>query len=316
MQAFIVRRLLLIMPTLVIISIIIFGLVRFVPGDMVDKLADQRGGIVGMDANAIRERMGLNVPIHIQYARWAGSLLKGDFGKSMWNRRSAVSEVARRYPITVELAGLSITISTLWGLAVGVISATKQDKFIDYLLRVISIIGLSVPYFWTSIIVLVFSSIYFNWSPPPIYIPLSEDPIGNIKLMIIPSLIFSFFIGAPIARMTRAMMLEVMNQDYIRTAKAKGLGENLVIYRHALKNAFMAVITIIGLQAAWAMSGLLIIEQVWGLPGIGKYLIEVIIDRDYPMLQALVMFCAFIVILINLIVDLSYAWLDPRGRLS
>ena len=315
MRQYILKRILLIFPTLVLVSIIIFSLIRLVPGDMVDLLADERGGIYSMDVEAIREKLGLTRPIHVQYFSWAGGLLKGDFGRSMWNRRSAIEELKRRYPVTLELAVVTIVLSTVWGLSVGVISAVRQDKFADYLFRTVAIVGLSVPYFWTSILILVFASIYLNWSPDPIYKPLTEDPVGNLKQIIVPALVFSFYVGAPIARMSRAMMLEVMRQDYIRTARAKGLAEKVVIHRHTLKNAFIAVITIIGLQAAWAVSGILIIEQVWGLPGVGKYMIQVIVERDYPMLQALVLFLAFFVILINLLVDVSYGWLDPRIRL-
>ena len=314
MREYIARRIVLIIPTLFLISLIVFALIRFVPGDMVDLLADQRGGIFSMDSDAIREAMGLNRPIYTQYFEWAGNLLKGDFGDSMWSKRSVVSEMKHRYPVSLELGVMTMVISTIWGLFVGIVAAVRQDKMSDYIFRTIAMIGLSVPYFWTSILILVFGSIYLDWSPDPIYHKFQDDPIGNLKQMIVPALVFSFYVGAPIARMSRATMLEVLRQDYIRTAWAKGLAERIVIQRHTLKNAFIPVMTVIGLQAAWAVSGILVIEQVWGLPGIGKFMIEIIKDRDYTMLQGVVLFIAFMVILINLLIDLSYAWLDPRIR--
>jgi peptide/nickel transport system permease protein len=314
MREYVLKRVMLIIPTLLLVSMIIFGLIRFVPGDMVDLLADQRGGSFAMDAQKIRERLGLTQPVYVQYLHWLRGMLHGDFGASMWSRRGVAEEVWRRFPVTLELTVLTVLISTLWGLLVGVVSAVRQDSLVDYLLRTIAIMGLSVPYFWSSILVLVFASIYLDWSPDPIYTPLTENVGANLEQMIVPALVFSFYIGAPVARMTRATMLEVLRADYIRTAWAKGLSEKVVIYRHALKNAFISVMTIIGLQAAWAVSGLVLIETIWGLPGIGKYVFNVVVDRDYPMLQGLVLFIALCIVGINFLVDLSYAWLDPRIR--
>jgi len=309
-----IKRLLLVIPTLGLVSIVVFGLIRFVPGDMVDLLADQRGSTFGMDSEKIRERLGLKKPVHVQYLHWIGGIVRGDLGQSMWSRRSVIEEVAHRFPVTLELAVLTVIISTVWGLLVGVISAIHQESLLDYYLRTISVVGLSVPYFWSSILVLVFASIYLDWSPDPLYVPLIEAPWTNLKQMVMPATVFAFYIGAPVARMTRSTMLEVLRADYIRTAWAKGLAPNAIIWRHALKNAFISVMTIIGLQAAWAVSGLVLIESIWSLPGIGKYVVDVVMDRGYPMLQGLVLFIAAMVIGINLVVDLSYAWLDPRIR--
>jgi peptide/nickel transport system permease protein len=196
----------------------------------------------------------------------------------------------------------------------GVISSIRPESVLDYCLRTVAVVGLSVPYFWSSILVLVFASIYLDWSPNPFYTPFLEAPFENLKQLVVPATVFAFFIGAPVARMTRSTMLEVLCADYVRTAWAKGLTPKAIIWRHALKNAFISVMTIIGLQAAWAVSGLVLIESIWGLPGIGKYVVDVVMDRDYPMLQGLVLFTAALVIGINLAVDLSYAWLDPRIR--
>lgn len=314
MQNYILKRLLLVIPTMILVSIIIFGLIRFIPGDIVDRLVEYRGASFGMDAQAIREKMGLTKPIHVQYLSWAWNVLQGKLGESMWSRRSVVQELAHRYPITVEVALLTIVIATLWGVGVGVLSAVRQNTFTDYLFRTIAIIGLSVPYFWTSVLVLVFASIYFDWSPDPVYHPVTENPWANLKQVIVPAVLFAFYLGAPVARMTRATMLEVLRQDYMRTARAKGLAERSIVYRHALKNAFIPVITIVGTLAVWTLSGEIIVEAIWGLPGIGKYMVEVVMDRDYTMLQGLTFVLAFLVAAINLIVDISYAWLDPRIR--
>lgn len=314
MQNYILKRLLLVIPTMILVSIIIFGLIRFIPGDIVDRLVEYRGASFGMDAQAIREKMGLTKPIHVQYLSWAWNVLQGKLGESMWSRRSVVQELAHRYPITVEVALLTIVIATLWGVGVGVLSAVRQNTFTDYLFRTIAIIGLSVPYFWTSVLVLVFASIYFDWSPDPVYHPFTENPWANLKQVIVPAVLFAFYLGAPVARMTRATMLEVLRQDYMRTARAKGLAERSIVYRHALKNAFIPVITIVGTLAVWTLSGEIIVEAIWGLPGIGKYMVEVVMDRDYTMLQGLTFVLAFLVAAINLIVDISYAWLDPRIR--
>lgn len=314
MQNYILKRLLLVIPTMILVSIIIFGLIRFIPGDIVDRLVEYRGASFGMDAQAIREKMGLTKPIHVQYLSWAWNVLQGKLGESMWSRRSVVQELAHRYPITVEVALLTIVIATLWGVGVGVLSAVRQNTFTDYLFRTIAIIGLSVPYFWTSVLVLVFASIYFDWSPDPVYHLFTENPWANLKQVIVPAVLFAFYLGAPVARMTRATMLEVLRQDYMRTARAKGLAERIIVYRHALKNAFIPVITIVGTLAVWTLSGEIIVEAIWGLPGIGKYMVEVVMDRDYTMLQGLTFVLAFLVAAINLIVDISYAWLDPRIR--
>jgi peptide/nickel transport system permease protein len=314
MREHLIRRVLLLVPTLALVSVVVFGLIRFVPGDMVDLLADQRGGTFGMDSEKIRARLGLTQPIHVQYLRWIGAMAGGDFGQSMWSRRSVVEEVTHRFPVTLELAVLTVIVSTAWGLLVGVISSIRPESVLDYCLRTVAVLGLSVPYFWSSILVLVFASIYLDWSPDPLYTPLLEAPLANLKQLIVPATVFAFFIGAPVARMTRSTMLEVLRADYVRTARAKGLAEKAIIWRHALKNAFISVMTIIGLQAAWAVSGLVLIESIWGLPGIGKYVVDVVMDRDYPMLQGLVVFIAMLVSVINLAVDLSYAWLDPRIR--
>ena len=317
MLPFLIRRILLIIPTFFIVSIIVFALIRLIPGDIVDQMLEDRGGIYGVDQDAIRARMGLDLPIHVQYLSWAGQFVRGNFGESLWNKRSGLSEFKRRFPVTFELAAMTIILASVWGVFVGIIAAVRQDSILDYALRSISVLGLSIPYFWSSTLLIIFGSLWFNWSSSAIYIPPFGDRgdfWANIQLMIIPAGLFAFAIGAPIARMTRATLLEVMRTDYIRTARAKGLGSQTVINRHALKNALIPVVAMIGIQSVFAIGGSTIMETIWRLPGLGQYIVDVVIFRDYTMLQALTMFIALIIIVINLLVDISYAWLDPRIR--
>ena len=313
MQKYIARRLLLILPTLVILSIAVFALVRFLPGDVVDLMLDENPAYAD-DVEKLREKLGLTRPIHIQYFVWIGDIFKGDLGESLLTRRTVVTEIRNRFPVTIELALLTILVSAISGISIGVLAAVRQDSFLDYFLRSFSIFNLSVPYFWVSILVLVFFSQWLHWAPNPFYIHFTDDPIGNLKQMAVPSLILGFNLGAPVARMTRATMLDVLSQDYIRTAMAKGLRYRVVIDRHALKNAMIPVLTVIGLQINFAVGGSAIIENIWNFPGLGRFIITVINQRDYPMLQMIVVFEALFVVGMNLIIDLSYAWLDPRIR--
>lgn len=317
MIPYLIRRVLLIIPTFFVVSVIVFAMIRLIPGDIVDQMLEDRGGIYGIDQDAIRERMGLNKPIHMQYLSWAGNFFRGDFGESLWNKRSGWEEFKRRFPVTFQLAAMTIVLASVWGIFVGVIAAIRQDSILDYALRTVSVVGLSVPYFWSSTLLIIFASLWFNWSSAVIYIPPFGDRgdfWGNMRLMIVPASLFAFAIGAPIARMTRATLLEVMRTDYIRTARAKGLGSRTVTNRHALKNAMIPVVAMIGIQAVFAVGGSTIMETIWRLPGLGQYIVDVVIFRDYTMLQALTMFIALIIIVINLLVDISYAWLDPRIR--
>lgn len=317
MIPYLIRRVFLIIPTFFIVSVIVFAMIRLIPGDIVDQMLEDRGGIYGIDQDAIRERMGLNKPIHAQYLSWASNFFRGNFGESLWNKRSGWEEFKRRFPVTFQLAAMTIILASAWGVFVGIIAAIRQDSVLDYALRTVSVVGLSVPYFWSSTLVIIFASLWFNWSSAVIYIPPFGDRgdfWANMRLMIVPASLFAFAIGAPIARMTRATLLEVMRTDYIRTARAKGLGGSIVINRHALKNALIPVVAMIGIQAVFAVGGSTIMETIWRLPGLGQYIVDVVLFRDYTMLQALTMFIALIIIVINLLVDISYAWLDPRIR--
>ncbi len=317
MAQYLLRRVLLIIPTFFIVSVIVFSMIRLIPGDIVDQMLEDRGGIYGIDHEEIRERMGLNRPIYVQYLSWASNFITGDFGSSLWNKRSGLDEFKRRFPVTFQLAVMTIVLASVWGVFVGIVAAVRQDTVFDFLLRTVSVIGLSIPYFWSSTLIIIFASLWFNWSSSVIYVPPFGDRADfweNMKIMIVPATLFAFAIGAPIARMTRATLLEVMRTDYIRTARAKGLTGSAVISRHALKNALIPVVAMIGIQAVFAVGGSTIMETIWRLPGLGQYIVDVVLFRDYTMLQALTMFIAMIIIVINLLVDISYAWLDPRIR--
>jgi peptide/nickel transport system permease protein len=322
---YIVRRLLLIIPNLITITVIVFLLVRFVPGSAIDlieaEMAQTRGtGVV--DRAAVERTLGLDVPIYIQYGRWIGFLpfpekgfsgiLQGNLGTSIRNQQPVTEEILNRLPVTLELGLLAIIIGALVSLPIGVFSAIRQDTLGDYLGRTIAIIGISVPAFWVGTMVMLYPSIWWGWSPPMTFIPFIENPIKNLGMLIIPSIIMGSFLAGASMRMTRTMMLEVLRQDYIRTAWAKGLSERMVITRHALKNALIPVVTIIGLQLPLLIGGAVIIEQIFCLPGIGRLMLTAISQRDYPMVSGLNMFVAGFVLLINLAVDLTYGFLDPR----
>jgi peptide/nickel transport system permease protein len=268
------------------------------------------------DIPMLRQKLGLDQPLHEQYLSWVGKMLRGDFGESLWTRRSIVEELWNRVPVSVELGVLAIIMSLMIALPIGVYSAVRQDTATDYVARSFAIAGLSIPGFWLATMIVVFPAIWFRWSPPLQYVPFWQDPVANLWQFAIPALILGVERSASVMRMIRAMMLEVLRQDYIRTAWSKGLHEKVIVYRHALKNAMIPVITIIGLQIPFIMGGSVIMESIFALPGMGRFMIEVISQRDYPMLQAVNIVFASLVVVTNLLVDITYAYLDPRIRLE
>jgi len=313
MSRYIVRRLLLVIPTLFIVSLIVFSLIRMIPGDVAVLMVENYR--YADDIPMLRQKLGLDKPLHEQYLSWVGNMLRGDFGESLWTRRSIVEELWNRIPVSLELGILTIIISLLIALPIGIYSALRQDTKTDYVARSFAIAGLSIPGFWLATMIVVFPAIWFRWSPPLQYVPFSKDPLANLWQFAIPSLILGVERSASVMRMIRAMMLEVLRQDYIRTAWSKGLQEMVIVYRHALKNAMIPVITIIGLQIPFIMGGSVIMESIFALPGMGRFMIEVISQRDYPMLQAVNIVFAALVVFTNLLVDITYAYLDPRIRL-
>ena len=314
MFKYILRRILILIPTLIGMSLLIFVMMRLLPGDIVDAMVGMDSTVTDEAKEELRAAFGLTDPWPVQYTRWIGEILRGDLGTSFRSREPITDQLLRALPITLELAFLAILMSIPVAIPLGILSAVRQNSKIDLLARVIGLIGLSVPSFWLATLFLLFTSLVFRWVPPVIWINPLEDPLGNLKQMALPALALAVQLMAVEMRMMRASMLEVLRQDYIRTVRAKGLGERAVLYRHALKNAFIPVITIIGIQMGVLMGGSIIIEQIFGLPGIGWYLLQGIFNRDYPIVQVTTLFLAAIFVVVNLFVDMAYAFLDPRIR--
>ena len=316
MRAYFIRRLLLVIPTLFILSILVFLSVRFIPGDAIDLMADNvAGGGGAIDREALERMLGLDVPVYVQYGRWIGDiLLHGTLGESLWGASPVEMEILRRLPVTIQLGVMAIVIALLIALPVGIYSAIRQDTAADYAGRTIAIIGLATPNFWLGIMVMLYPSIWWNWSPAMQVIPFSEDPLGSLGVFIIPSLILGTAMSAATMRMTRTMMLEVLRQDYIRTAWSKGLDERVVVVRHALKNAFIPVVTLIGLQLPILVGGAVIMENIFNLPGLGRLFMNALQKRDYPMVSGINLFFSAVVMLNILLIDMIYPYLDPRVR--
>jgi len=322
MIAYTVRRLLLIIPTLLIVTIIVFAIMRIIPGSVVEIMATEYEFVSGLNVDAIRHALGLDVAIHIQYGRWLGMLptpdagfsgvLQGNLGASLWTNRPVIDEIITRVPVSFELGIIALIISQLIALPIGIYSAVRQDTGGDYAGRSFAIVCIAVPGFWLGTMAVIFPAKYLGWSPSIAYIPFYENPIGNIQQFIIPAVILGMQLSGMTMRMTRTMMLEVLRQDYIRTAWAKGLKESSVVFRHAFKNAMIPVVTIVGMQLPILIGGSAVLESIFSLPGIGSLLIKVINQRDYPILSGINLIMATVVLLINLVVDLTYAFLDPR----
>ncbi len=315
MSAYIARRLLALIPTLLFASIIVFATVRLIPGDVIDLMLSQND--IGADKRS-REQLvsalGLDRPIFEQYLNWVWAALHGDLGNSLWQNSPVLQEVLQRLPVTLELGALALLIGLVIALPIGVYSAMRQDTPTDLGARSFSILLLAVPNFWLGTMVMVFPSIWWGWSPEVHYVKFTEDPWQNLKQMIVPALVLGTSLSAVTMRMTRTMMLEVLRQDYIRTAWAKGLSERVVVVRHAVRNALIPVVTLIGLQAPLLIGGAVIIEQIFVLPGMGLMMLDAVNQRDYPVITGVFLVIGVAVMLINLLVDLSYGLFDPRVR--
>jgi peptide/nickel transport system permease protein len=312
MNKYLIRRLLFLLPTLLGMSLLIFAMVRLLPGDIVDTLTGMDSTVTEEQKQALRVAYGLADPWPVQYARWVAGMLQGDFGLSFRSREPIADHILRALPVTLELALLSILISVTVAIPLGVISALRQNTPLDFWARVGGLIGLSMPSFWLATLFLLFTSLVLRWVPPVIWISPLDNLPGNLLQMALPALALSVQLMAVEMRMVRASLLEVLRQDYVRTARAKGLGEQLVLVRHALKNAFIPVITIIGIQLGALLGGSIVIEQIFGLPGVGWTMVQAIFNRDYPVVQVTSLFLALIFVMINLAVDLTYSIIDPR----
>ena len=317
MRAYLIRRLLLVIPTLFILSILVFLSVRFIPGDVIDAMQGRLAGLGQVDRAALEQMLGLDQPVYVQYGRWLGDiLLHGSLGRSLMGDWSVEEKILGRLPVTIELGVMAIVIGLLIALPVGIYSAIRQDTPVDYLGRSVAILGLATPNFWLGIMVMIYPAIWWGWSPPMRLITFTEDPLGNLGMFLIPSVILGTASAAATMRMTRTMMLEVLRQDYIRTAWSKGLNERVVIVRHATKNALIPVVTLIGLQLPILVGGSVIMENIFNLPGLGRLLLNALSDRDYPVVSGVNLVFATAVVGINLMIDLLYPFLDPRVRYS
>ncbi|MBI5947254.1 MAG: ABC transporter permease [Chloroflexi bacterium] len=310
MLSYVVRRLALALPTLIGVTFIVFALVRFLPGDAVDILVEDYR--YAPTKEAMREDLGLDKPIYEQYLSWLGGVARGDFGSSLITKRDGFAELRRTFPVSFELGLMTLAFAVVAGIPIGIISAARQNTARDYVSRCLAILALSLPSFWLATLLIVFGSRWWGYSPPPVLIHFTDDPVANLKQFAVPAAILSCFYVASIMRMTRSMMLEVLQQDYVRTALAKGLRERVVVTRHCLKNALMPVVTFIGLLVPGVLSGAVIIESIFGLPGMGRFILNAVSQRDYPMIQMLNLVIALIVVFTNLAVDVAYAYLDPR----
>ena len=316
MRAYVIRRILALIPTLFFASVIVFSTVRMIPGDIIDMMISQNDiSAGGNDREKLEAALGLDQPMYTQYFRWMGGiLLRGDFGSSLWQEQSVIGEIANRLPTTAQLGLMALIVALVVAVPIGVWSAIRQDTWGDYLGRSFSILMLAVPGFWMGTMVMVFPSIWWGISPEVKFVPFWQDPIANMLQLLLPAVILGTSLSAITMRMTRTMMLEVLRQDYIRTAWAKGVSERTMVVRHALRNALIPVVTLIGLQAPILIGGTVIMEQIFVIPGMGLLLLEAVSRRDYPVITGVFLVVGFAVVLINLIVDLSYGLLDPKVR--
>ncbi len=310
MGSYLVRRFGLMLLTLFGISVIIFVMLRVAPGNIADILFDAAGFVDPTEKARIMSDLGLDKPLPVQYASWIGGLLRGDLGYSYVSDRPALAEILPRIPITARVAGLALSFAVLIGVPLGVVSAVKQNTRLDYLLRVLSLSGLSMPAFWLGLLVLMAFVTWFGTIP--IYNDAPKSLWDGIVMYSVPAAVVGFRSSALLMRLTRSSMLEVLRQDYIRTARSKGASEKVVNYHHALKNAVLPVVTVIGIEAAFLMGGLIVTETVFNIPGVARFLVEAIRWRDYPIVQNLIMYIAIIVVLVNFTIDMLYAALDPR----
>jgi peptide/nickel transport system permease protein len=312
MQAYIVRRLLALIPTLFFASLIVFVTVRLIPGSVIDMMLSQNDIAADkMGREQLISALGLDKPMWQQYASWVGGiLLHGDFGRSLWQNTPVAELLAARLPVTFQLGLMALTVA----IPIGAYSAMRQDTAGDYIGRSFSILMLAIPSFWMGTMVMVFPSIWWGWSPRMMFVPFSENPLQNLTHLIVPAVILGTSLSAVTMRLTRTMMLEVLRQDYIRTAWAKGLNEKLIVTRHALRNALIPVVTLIGIQAPLLIGGAVIMEQIFVIPGMGLLLLDAVNQRDYPIITGVFLIVGVAVMLINLAVDLSYGLLDPKVR--
>ena len=317
MRQYLVRRLLLFVPTLILASMMVFTLMWIVPGDaamMILTGEGESGRVKTEDLERLRHDLGLDRPFYVQYGHWLANVVTGDLGDSIWYKIPVIDELKAKFPVTLQLAVMAMIIATLAAVPLGILSAVTQDSWIDYGCRVFTLVGVALPFFWTGILMVYALAYFFDWLPPLGYATLWEDPLTNLQQLIFPALALAFYEMAFTARVTRSAMLEVLREDYIRTARSKGIKEGLVIGRHALKNAILPIITISGYQFGRLLGGVIIIEVIFVVPGMGTLLINSIVHRDFVMIQGMILMVAAVILTLNLVIDLLYGMLDPRIR--
>ena len=317
MFGFIIRRLLLVIPTLIGVAVAVFFLIRVMPGDVVVvKLRADGAQVTEETIQAERKRLGLDKPMIVQFKDYRVGLATGDLGKSLWTGESVAKEIAIRFPVSLQVSIMASLIAVLIAIPLGTLSAVYRDTWIDNVIRVLAVSGLAIPGFWLGMLIILGLLAFFNWLPKIGYVSIFEDPVTNLSALIWPALSVGFRYAAVVTRMMRSALLEVMREDYIRTARAKGVYQSLVIRRHAIRNALLPVVTVIGLEFAFLIGGLVVTEQVFNLNGIGKLFVDASTRGDFTLIQGLVLLIATIFVLVNLIVDVLYAFLDPRIRLN
>jgi peptide/nickel transport system permease protein len=314
MHKYVMRRLLLAVPVLVLSSLIVFGLMRVMPGDALTALMAESGNIGERELKKLRGDLGLDKPYHEQYALWVWQMVSFNPGHSIFTNEPIPVALKKAIPVTLELATLAMILGLLIAIPVGVLSATRQDSMPDYVGRIVAVSGLSLPDFWLGTLVITFAAIWFHWIPPIGYVSIWDSPWRNLQQFLLPAAVLGFRLSAATMRMTRSTVLEVLREDYVRTAWAKGLAGRFVVYKHALKNALIPVVTIVGGQLGVLLAGTVVVETIFALPGMGRLTVEAILFRDYPVVQTNVMLVAATLVTLNLVVDLTYAWLDPRIR--
>ncbi len=315
MLGYLANRTLLMIPTLAGVAILIFFMLRVVPGDIVEvKLRGDGGSVTQETIEMERKRLGLDKPLHVQFGQWMVGLATLDLGTSMWTDRPVSEEIGIRLELTLQVAIMATIIAVLVAIPLGTISALFKDTWIDYAVRLVTIAGLAVPSFWLGMLIILALLYWFNWLPPITYTPIYVDPVANISQLIWPALAVGYRYSAVVARMVRSSIVEVMKEDYIRTARAKGVFEKVVVSRHAMRNAMLPAITVIGLEFAFLIGGLVVTEQVFNLNGVGRLFVQAVSRNDFTLIQSIVMLIAFVFMLSNLVVDVLYAWLDPRIR--
>jgi peptide/nickel transport system permease protein len=312
LRRYVAKRLVVAIPSLLIATLIVFTLPRLIPGDVVQLMLEEKA--YAKDLEELRAKLGLDRPIYIQYFEWLGRVVRADLGESLWTKRPVVEELARRLPVTLTLGLFALVFAVLIALPVGVISAIRQDTLKDYAARSAAILGLSVPGFWLATLVIVLPAIWWGWRPATGFTEFTADPLSYLGQFLLPGLILGIAAAAALMRLTRGMLLEVLRQDYVRTAWAKGLRERVIVIKHSLRNAMIPVLTVLGIQVSAIVGGAVIIELIFGFPGMGRFLVEAILQRDYPVIQGVNLVIVSVIVMVNLTVDALYAVLDPRIR--